>query len=412
VSFVKISDGVDDNRSSAYKFNVSWRFRKSFKVLPGVRLNLTRRGLSATIGGAPLSLNVGPRGVYSNVSIPGTGLWDRERLDSPSQGPQTSSPTVVPQATPLTYQRPVAPVTEIRSASTELLNSQSMNEFRDLLRHTYEERTNLDAELATANRELNIATQRYKSWEHGFLLKHLFKRSFAGRKEVFEIATAKVGEFSEQLKLTTLAAHFDIDPEQAEPYYKMRDEFSSLCECQKIWDTLARQAINRFATRSAASEAITREAVRFELSHSDLLQWGQKIPHLPNRVGGDLFIYPGFVLYRASKQAFALIDFHEVKVSFRPERFIEQEPIPSDSQIVSQAWAKSNKDGSPDRRFRGNYQIPVALYGEIIFASPTGLHEEFQFSNPALAQRFVNAWDVFQKSFVGPSPNSEASRKR
>jgi hypothetical protein len=53
---------------------MSWRFRKSFKVLPGLKLNLTRHGLSATLGAAPFSLNVGPRGVFSNVSIPGTGI--------------------------------------------------------------------------------------------------------------------------------------------------------------------------------------------------------------------------------------------------------------------------------------------------------------------------------------------------
>jgi hypothetical protein len=63
---------------------MSWRFRKSFKVLPGLKLNLTRHGLSATLGAAPFSLNVGPRGVYSNVGIPGTGTWDRQRLDQPS----------------------------------------------------------------------------------------------------------------------------------------------------------------------------------------------------------------------------------------------------------------------------------------------------------------------------------------
>jgi len=30
-----------------------WRFRHSFKVIPGVRLNLSKRGLSACIGSAP-----------------------------------------------------------------------------------------------------------------------------------------------------------------------------------------------------------------------------------------------------------------------------------------------------------------------------------------------------------------------
>ena len=380
---------------------MTWRFRKSFKVLPGVRLNLTRRGLSATVGAAPFSVNFGPRGVYGNVSIPGTGLWDRERLDTPPD--RSPSPMLVPDPAQIKL-APSAPVligprTEIRSASTELLNSKSMNEFRDLLRHTYEERATLDAELATAHLELNSASNSYQSWENGFLFKHIFKRRFKERKEAFDTAQAKVTELSEQLKLTKLAAHFEIDREQAEPYFKMRDEFAVLSECQKIWDTLSRQAINRFVTRSAANEAVTREPIKFELSDCDVLQWEQKVPHLPNRVGGDLYVYPGFVLYRASKQAFALIDFHEIKVQFQPERFIEDQPVPSDTQVVGQAWAKSNKDGSPDRRFHGNYQIPIVLYGEIVFTSVSGLHEEYQFSNPVLAQRFVNAWDAFQKSF-------------
>jgi hypothetical protein len=63
---------------------MSWRFRKTFKVPPGVKPNLTSNGLSATLGAALISVNVGPRGVYSNVSIPGTGIWSRDRIDIPS----------------------------------------------------------------------------------------------------------------------------------------------------------------------------------------------------------------------------------------------------------------------------------------------------------------------------------------
>jgi len=37
---------------------MSWRFRKTFKVLPGVELNLTRHGLSATPGAAPLLFTI------------------------------------------------------------------------------------------------------------------------------------------------------------------------------------------------------------------------------------------------------------------------------------------------------------------------------------------------------------------
>jgi Protein of unknown function (DUF4236) len=390
---------------------MGWRFRKSFRLLPGVRLNLSKSGVSATIGVAPFHLNVGPRGVYSDISIPGTGIYNRQRLDAPSVGRRSPHSSVPPDSLPPEGFEPsglppiVQQETEIRSASTELLNSESMVQFRDLIRHASEERMSLETELAAANADLSTAKRRYQSWENGFLLRRAFKKSFGARKEVFEIAQAKTSELSEQLRLTTLAAHFDIDREQAEPFYRMRDEFAALCECQSTWDTLSREAVNRFVTRSAADEAVTRGVVKFDLSQCDVLQWEQKVPHIPNRVGGDLYIYPGFVLYRASRQAFAIIDFHDIKLTFCMRRFIETDPIPVDSQVVGQAWAKSNKDGSRDQRFKNNYQIPIALYGELSFTSASGLNEEFQFSNPAVAQRFATAWDSFQRSFAS-SPSS------
>ena len=58
------------------------RFRKSIKVTKGVKLNLSKGGASFTVGsGLPVSLNVGTKGAYLNWSIPGTGVYDRVRLD-------------------------------------------------------------------------------------------------------------------------------------------------------------------------------------------------------------------------------------------------------------------------------------------------------------------------------------------
>jgi hypothetical protein len=210
-----------------------------------------------------------------------------------------------------------------------------------------------------------------------------------------------VEELREQLQLTVVATQIDMERDQAEPYYRMRDEFAALTECRRIWDALERRAVNRALERSAAHEEFVRQPVCFSLGYSDLLQCEQPIPHLANRTGGDLYIFPGFVLYRASKIAFALIDIREVRLTFRPLRFIEREQIPSDTQVVGQTWAKCNKDGSPDRRFNGNYQIPVVAYAALTFNSISGLHEEYHFSNPELASRFVKAWNVFQAS-LGP----------
>lgn len=59
------------------------RFQKRIKILPGVRLNISKSGVSTTIGGRGASVNIGKRGIYGNAGIPGTGLSMRERLDKP-----------------------------------------------------------------------------------------------------------------------------------------------------------------------------------------------------------------------------------------------------------------------------------------------------------------------------------------
>ena len=59
------------------------RFRKSIKITKGVKLNLSKTGASFTVGpGKGVSLNVGNKGAFLNWSIPGTGVYDRVRLDT------------------------------------------------------------------------------------------------------------------------------------------------------------------------------------------------------------------------------------------------------------------------------------------------------------------------------------------
>lgn len=54
---------------------MGWRFRKSVKILPGVRLNFGKGGFtSTTLGGRWFKSNVSGRGVKHTVSVPGTGI--------------------------------------------------------------------------------------------------------------------------------------------------------------------------------------------------------------------------------------------------------------------------------------------------------------------------------------------------
>lgn len=56
------------------------RFRRSVKIMPGVRINFSKSGMSTTIGPKGASVNIGKKGAYLNTGIPGTGLYMREKI--------------------------------------------------------------------------------------------------------------------------------------------------------------------------------------------------------------------------------------------------------------------------------------------------------------------------------------------
>ncbi len=50
------------------------RYRKSIKVSPGVKLNLSKSGISTSVGKRGSTLNFSKRGTKATVGIPGSGL--------------------------------------------------------------------------------------------------------------------------------------------------------------------------------------------------------------------------------------------------------------------------------------------------------------------------------------------------
>jgi hypothetical protein len=54
---------------------MGFRFFRRVQVIPGVRLNLSKSGVSASIGGRGAWFTLGPKGTRSTVGLPGTGLY-------------------------------------------------------------------------------------------------------------------------------------------------------------------------------------------------------------------------------------------------------------------------------------------------------------------------------------------------
>jgi hypothetical protein len=64
---------------------MAWRFRKRISFGKFLRFNLSKTGVSTTIGVKGASINIGKKGVYRNLGIPGTGIYRRDKIgDAPS----------------------------------------------------------------------------------------------------------------------------------------------------------------------------------------------------------------------------------------------------------------------------------------------------------------------------------------
>lgn len=65
---------------------MGFRFQKRISILPGVRINLSKSGASASLGPRGADVNIGRDGITTNAGIPGTGLSYREKAGRGGKG--------------------------------------------------------------------------------------------------------------------------------------------------------------------------------------------------------------------------------------------------------------------------------------------------------------------------------------
>jgi hypothetical protein len=283
---------------------------------------------------------------------------------------------------------------DIKSEGSGSLTTAGLSEFKRLLETARREHEEIVRELNQARSEETYNVGRYTSWKNGWLMRRLFKAKFEQHRDSAEESTAKRSELEEQERLSRLQTEIELPDGITKAFHRMNDEFAILTKCDCIWDTVGERNTNRVIERTTATRVVERKAVKFQLGRCVLIESEWKVPHLENANGGDIYFYPAFALYFVSSDNFALLEYKDIQLEFTFSRFIEEETLPSDTITVGQTWAKANKDGSPDKRFNGNYQIPIAQYGKIAIKSATGMNEEYMVSNAERAQAFSSAWKV------------------
>ena len=370
---------------------MGWRFRRRKTLFPGVRLNLSTHGVSTTFGIPGASVNVGPRGSYLNLGIPGTGLYNRTRIGSSGQLPQDlNRPHVPVMEDPVMFVPQIS--NPIQSADNASLTSEGLRGVKETLLTAQQERATLQKEVAVGRAALSKAQRKLNLIHWIPFSRQFFPGTFAAQEQEVSDCSASLQEAECHLSECKVQIALELDPALSPYFQSLQMAFDALANCQVCWDITSSIEVDRVRRRSFASESVTRQRISLRRGQLNFISSAYDAFIMENANGATLYFYPGFLVVFRNMQDFGLIDFQDLEIQYFRVRFSEEETVPGDAVVVDRTWKYVNKSGSRDLRFADNYQIPVALYGEIQFKSTQGLSEAYQFSNAEVVERFTRAF--------------------
>lgn len=181
----------------------------------------------------------------------------------------------------------------------------------------------------------------------------------------------------------------DLDGDLAVRFASVREACKDLASSEKIW-----HMSNSPEQRTLKAGDITfppeREPARVGLLETPGIQTNVPIWGIDAGAKKIYFFPDGVLIYQG--EHYEGLSYKAFKVEFSPARFFEEEAIPEDAEVVGRTWRYTREDGSPDRRYTPNPQIPVILYGVLHLTGPSELDVRLQVSNNTAAARFARAF--------------------
>lgn len=368
---------------------MAFKFRKRIRVFPGFTVNLSKSGLSSTIGIRGFSFNTGSKGTFLNVGLPGTGFYDRIRLDNPSE--MENSPRISEESSFEPVYDPDR--IEICTHHATNLTSNGLFGLKDSI-------VEAGKSYLQTKRELDASYMRHSIYCLLFAVSVFDISGYFLRKSKKLLWSYQEYRniLKENLSCGRVEIDFNLDPPALSDYDLLRTNFARLKKCCKIWDITSKKTIkNATASRTIGDMSIERKEVSFKESSLNVIDTAYPSLCLENANGRDLHIYPGFIALE-SRFDFSLIDLREIDISMISYSVHETQGYPSDATRTGITWKYTNKDGTPDRRYRNNSQIPVVTYPGLHFRTSRGLNELYLFSNTQLGEAFCHALLSYQNT--------------
>lgn len=337
---------------------MGFRYRKSINLGGGFRINLSKSGVGYSWGtkGYRITKTAGGK-TRRTYSIPGTGIsyvsesgQNRNRQRNRNQR-NTSNYQPAPQEP--TNQQPVA---EQRIESAEIENFQS-------------------AEFGNITSSIE-RTLKMNKWGNILLWCALLMVA-----NPVLIVLPIIGGILKVVARTkgAVTLEYDFDAEKEEEHNRRVGAWIILAEGDKEWQILTEtQNLNTKVTAGASRSlnrvpcSIGKTSPYYLKTNVDLIQIKLKKE--------TLLILPDKVfIIRGSKVG--AVSYDDLQIQISSTNFVESEPVPKDAQVIGQTWQYVNKNGTPDKRYKNNRQLPICLYGVVRLRSASGINVEMHISN-------------------------------
>lgn len=344
-------------------------FRKSESFGP-FKLNFSKSGVGVSTGVKGARLSMGPNGTYINVGR--NGIYYRKKVKG------ATSKEVVATNKPI---------------SSTLSNYENFYSFTDAIRVS--PASGNTSELGDDIIK-NIKRARVFTWLLVILSIMLIPVTYGW---ILLPAVIVRLAFS---KLFHAVTRYDLDNSASLEWDKFSEIIKLLKTSKRLWIIETAKLNSNTKYNAGASRSISRGVVtvrKIKPNRKTGFKIKANVPTVVLKSNKcSLLFLPSDVLIKKGRK-FVAYSYEQLSVYSSTTIFIENGAVSRDAEIIRYTWQYVNKNGTADKRFNHNRQLPVCRYGLVHFTVGGETSIELHTSNKLVAQNAGKAYHCY-KSFI------------
>lgn len=340
---------------------MGFRYRKSINLGGGFRINLSKSGVGYSWGVPGYRVTRTANGkTRKTYSIPGTGLSFTENSSGSTNKKAINKPNEkIVQQNREGY--------SIESAEIENFETAEYSDFLNLIRN-----------IVQMNRYINIG-----------LIVSIILGCIIPIFMIIAAILCPCKIYVRYFKKVNLT--YEFDQYESGVHSNIKKLISILQENLIIWQVNEVYKNSNLKTNAGASESVQRNIIRIVKKAPFYISTNVDCFYIKLKKE-ELYILPDKILI-ISKGKVGAINVNSLDIIIDSVRFVESETLSRDATVIDHTWKYVNKNGSPDKRFKDNRQLPVCKYGTISFKSKEGLNILVHCSSINKTSEFLNLFN-------------------